>query len=140
MTQASGQLQRHKQDLPTYLDAWARMMITIWQEKMIMMNVNDTWELYNSLKSNINIHSGGEGAMINFSFNEYGIYVNAGTGKEVFRGNPGDIMRESKKREVKPWFDKGFYRSVRALREAVARIYGEAAAGNIIFYLNQTRV
>lgn len=50
------------------------------------------------------------------TFRDYGIYVDAGTGREVFRGNPGDIGRP-KVRKAKPWFGKKYYLSVMNLRE-----------------------
>jgi hypothetical protein len=125
-------------DFQAYLQAWTAMMITIWQEKLIMLNVNDTWELYNSLKSNVLIQSGGQGAKISFSFNKYGMYSNAGVGKEISLGNTGDVGRQVA-RMAKPWFDQGWYRSVGALKRDVARIYGETIAKNIIFTLNGTQ-
>ena len=136
-------------DLSAYLVAWAEMMIEIWQEKLILMDVNDTWELYNSFTQHVYAQSGGDSSRINFAFREYGFYVNSGVGKEVYVGNPGDLEEIAVlnvvtgsfyiNRQPKPWFDKGWYRSVYALRRDVARIYGEAAAKNIVFYLNSIR-
>ncbi len=130
MTQRAGY-----NDLQQYLLAWASMMITIWEEKLIMLDVNDTWELYNSLISHIIVHSGGDGAKIEFAFRKYGIYVNEGSGGEMYYDNPG--MVDSARIE-KPWFDKGFFKSIYALRRDVARIYGEIAAQNIVFNLKNT--
>lgn len=56
-------------------------------------------------------------------FLEYGIYVEAGTGREVYRGNPGDIGRE-KKRKPKPWFNRKYFLSVMNLREFYAENIG----------------
>jgi hypothetical protein len=124
-------------DLQSYLAAWTKMMITIWQEKIIMLGAVDTWELYHSFTSNIAINAGGDGARIDFAFRKYGFYVNAGIGGEMRKGNAGDV---STSRASKPWFDKGWYKSIYALRRDVATIYGEMAAKNIVFYLNNTIV
>ena len=122
-------------DLQQYLQAWASMMITIWEEKLIMLDVNDTWELYNSLISHILVHSGGDGAKIEFAFHKYGIYVNEGVGGEMYFDNPGMVDTN---RTEKPWFDQGFFKSIYALRRDVAKIYGEIAAHNIVFNLKNT--
>lgn len=135
-------------DLADYLHAWAVMMITIWQEKMIMLNVGTAGqhELYESFVQHVLMHSGGDQAKIEFAFNLYGFYVNAGVGGEVSRGNDGDLIDVShynKRREVwqlarkpKPFFDKGWYKSIFVLRRDVAQIFGDKAAKGIVFYLN----
>lgn len=143
MSQQTG----NKADLQLYLHAWAEMMINIWQEKILLMKAWDTGELYDSFTNHVLIHSGGDAAKISFAFREYGFYVNAGVGKEVSAGNEGELIDAAHynvKREVyelerkaKPWFDKGWYRSVYALRRDVARIYGDNIAKNIVFELNK---
>ena len=50
------------------------------------------------------------------SFLEYGLWQNFGTGKEIPRGNKGDIGRE-RKRKKKPWFSRKYYASVMNLRD-----------------------
>lgn len=142
MTQTSG----HSKDLQAYLHAWTGMMINIWQEKLAILGVNDTFELSNSFASNVMIQSGGDSAKISFAFREYGMYVNEGVGGEVAVGNDGDLIDVAHynigtgtfqlKRQPKPWFDRGWYKSIYALRRDVVRIYGEEIAKNIVFYLN----
>ncbi len=133
-------------DLADYLHAWAVMMITIWEEKQIMLGVRETGELYDSFVQHVLMQSGGDEAKIGFAFNLYGFYVNAGVGGEVSVGNDGDLIDVShynKRRQVwelarkpKPWFDKGWYKSIFVLRRDVAKIYGDKAAKGIVFYLN----
>lgn len=53
------------------------------------------------------------------AFPYYGIYVDAGTGREVPLGNPGDIGRQ-KVRKPKPWFSPKHYLSVMNLRDFYA--------------------
>ncbi len=127
----------NKQDLHDYLNAWTSMMINIWEEKLILLDVNDTWELYNSFVTHVIIHSGGDGAKIEFAFNKYGFYSNEGVGKEMSVDNGGDVETS---RQAKPWFDKGFYRSVYALRRDVAKIYGDMIAKNIVFTLQNKSI
>ena len=122
-------------DLQDYLKAWANMMIHIWEEKLILLDVNDSWELYNSFVSHVYIQSGGDISKIQFAFNEYGFYSNEGVGKEMSQDNGGDVETT---RIAKPWFDKGFYKSMYALRRDVAKIYGDIAAKKIVFTLQNT--
>lgn len=134
-------------DLVSYLQAWAKMMITIWEEKLILLNVNDTWELYKSFEYHVYLQAGGDQSKINFAFLEYGFYVNSGVGSEVAKGNDGDLVEIASydvtsdslqlARQPKPWFDKGFFKSIYALRRDVARIYGEKAAKGIVFQLQK---
>jgi len=126
-------------DLESYLRAWADMMINIWQEKVIMLGAVDTWELYHSFTSQVLMGASGSEAKISFGFREYGFYVNAGVGREIAIGNTGDTGFEVQ-RIAKPWFDQGWYKSIYALKRDVARIYGEIAAKNIVFYLNNNKM
>ena len=53
------------------------------------------------------------------SFLEYGLWQNFGTGKEIPRGNKGDIGRE-RKRKKKPWFSRKYYASIMNLRDILS--------------------
>ena len=63
-------------------------------------------------------------------FLDYGIYVDAGTGREVPLGNPGDIGR-FKVRKPKPWFSRKYFLSVMNLREFYAENFGLRTIGMI---------
>lgn len=136
-------------DLRDYLYGWTNMMITIWQERQIMLNVRDTGELYDSFTQSLIMQSGGDQAKISFGFKMYGFYVNAGVGREVSVGNSGDLLDVSHfnvKRKVwelarkpKPWFDKGWYKSIYVIRRDVGKLYGDKAAKGIVFFLNNTQ-
>jgi hypothetical protein len=62
------------------------------------------------------------------SFLEYGLWQDFGTGKEIPRGNHGDIGRE-KKRVAKKWFSKKYYSSVLNLRDFLADNIGQSFVG-----------
>lgn len=67
-----------------------------------------------------------------FSHREYGIYVERGTGRGVFRGNAGDIGRENLRRknrikagrDVRPWRSRPLRRSLYNLRDFLAESLG----------------
>lgn len=62
------------------------------------------------------------------SFLEYGLWQDFGTGKEIPRGNHGDIGRK-KKRVAKKWFSKKYYSSVLNLRDFLADNIGQSFVG-----------
>ena len=62
------------------------------------------------------------------TFLEYGLWQDFGTGKEIPRGNSGDLVRE-KKRVAKKWFSKKYYCSVLNLRDFLAENIGRAFVG-----------
>lgn len=61
-------------------------------------------------------------------FLEYGLWQDFGTGKEIPRGNSGDIGRE-KKRVAKKWFSKKYYASVMRINEFFADNLGQEFVG-----------
>jgi hypothetical protein len=119
-------------DFETYLDGWAQMMITIWQEKMQSLQVgmserhgrvrHSSGELYNSLRTEVIRQAGGDTAKINHFFLYYGYYVAAGIGPEF--GKTGKLGKtrnrlgqfsENPERKPKPWFSGKYWYSKRKL-------------------------
>lgn len=100
--------------------AFNRTMITIWCEQITLLNVIGTGRLLRSLKA-LPVRADGRFIEIGLSqsFLEYGLWQNFGTGKEIPRGNSGDIGRE-RKRQKKPWFSRKYYASVMNLRDFLA--------------------
>ena len=62
------------------------------------------------------------------AFLEYGLWQDFGTGKEIPRGNSGDIGRE-KRRVAKKWFSRKYYSSVLNLRDFLADNIGQSFVG-----------
>lgn len=115
-------------EIDNYVKEWASMMINIWQEKMLFLNLQnaDSDSLFQSLQQHI-ITSGMGTAVITHFFNFYGIYVDKGTGKEIAKGNSGDLGF-TPERQPKPWFNKKFYYYTRKLAERIAEINQQDAA------------
>lgn len=111
------------EDRRKYVKAFSDTMLKIWQERMAILRVIDTGNLYRSVASGVSIEDN-EISRVTFTFNfsEYGIYVNAGTGRETPRGNPGDIGR-AKVRKPKKWYRPKFYMSMMNLREFFAESF-----------------
>ena len=103
-----------------FVKAFNDTMLKIWKEQMTLLGVIDTGRLLASPKS-LPLRADGRFLELGLSqsFLEYGLWQNFGTGKEIPRGNHGDIGRE-RKRIKKPWFSRKYYASVMNLRDFLA--------------------
>ena len=103
-----------------FVRAFNDTMLKIWKEQMTLLGVIDTGRLLASPKS-LPLRADGRFLELGLSqsFLEYGLWQNFGTGKEIPRGNHGDIGRE-RKRKKKPWFSRKYYASVMNLRDFLA--------------------
>ena len=112
-----------------FVNALNKTMIQIWQEQITLLDVIDTGRL---LKSPISLNVQADGKFFDITlsqaFLEYGLWQDFGTGKEVPRGNPGDIGRD-KVRQKKPWFSRKYYASVMNLRDFMADSIGKDFVG-----------
>ena len=119
MTQLNGN-DKQREEREKFVFAFNRTMITIWCEQITLLNVIDTGRLLRSLKA-LPVRADGRFIEIGLSqsFLEYGLWQNFGTGKEIPRGNSGNIGRE-RKRQKKPWFSRKYYASVMNLRDFLA--------------------
>ena len=103
-----------------FVTAFNETMLKIWKEQMTLLDVIDTGALLASPKS-LPLRADGRFMELGLSqsFLEYGLWQNFGAGKEIPRGNNGDIGRE-RKRKKKPWFSRKYYASVMNLRDFLA--------------------
>lgn len=104
-----------------YYDAWAKMMVTIWQDKIATLNVRDSGELFKSFLSEVTMQAGGDTEKIVFSYNYYGRMVDMGVGRGVTKQGAG----KDSGRRAKPWYNKAWYHSMKVLTEKRAELYGE---------------
>ena len=125
-------LQQHPDALAErekYVSAFNETMLKIWREQMTLLGVIDTGRLLASPKS-LPVRADGRFIEVGLSqsFLEYGLWQDFGTGKEIPRGNHGDIGRE-KKRVAKKWFSRKYYSSVMNIRDFMAESVGEEFVG-----------
>lgn len=111
-------------------------MIRIWHDRLRLLRMDHpdsrrrrTGALYRSVViQSYNADSDAIAFRWQFEFNEYGVYVERGTGKEVFRGNAGDIGRVNRRRTTatgarrkqKIWMSPKYFMSVCNLRDFLA--------------------
>ena len=112
--------QRAFSEREKFVTAFNETMLKIWKEQMTLLDVIDTGALLASPKS-LPLRADGRFMELGLSqsFLEYRLWQNFGTGKEIPRGNNGDIGRE-RKRKKKPWFSRKYYASVMNLRDFLA--------------------
>ena len=112
-----------------YVLAFNDTMLKIWQEQITLLNVIDTGRLLHSVIA-LPVRADGRFIEIGLSqaFLEYGLWQDYGTGKEIPRGNHGDICRE-KRRVAKKWFSRKYYSSVLNLRDFLADNIGQSFVG-----------
>ena len=78
-----------KEQIEQYERGWSRMMIDIWREKIIQLNITDSGALQGSLQELV---STGHVTSIEHKFLQYGLFVAAGVGKGFAHGNGGNLL------------------------------------------------
>ena len=112
-----------------FVMAFNDTMLKIWQEQITLLDVINTGHLLHSVSA-LPVNADGRFIEIGLSqlFTEYGLWQDFGTGREIPRGNNGDIGLE-KKRVAKPWFSKKYYASVMNLHDFLADNIGQEFTG-----------
>ena len=128
--------QRAFSEREKFVTAFNETMLKIWKEQMTLLDVIDTGALLASPKS-LPLRADGRFMELGLSqsFLEYGLWQNFGTGKEIPRGNNGDIGGE-RKRKKKPWFSRKYYASVMNLRDFLADNMAKEFVGVVAQSLN----
>ncbi len=78
-----------KEQIEQYERGWSRMMIDIWREKIIQLNITDSGALQGSLQELVTT---GQVTTIEHKFLQYGLFVAAGVGKGFAHGNGGNLL------------------------------------------------
>ena len=135
ITQQDGVRQRQ-----LFVDAFNDTQVKMWQEQITLLDIIDTRALLGSV-AGIRCDHDGKVTMVSLeqSFLEYGLWQEYGTGKEVYRGNPGDIGRD-KMRERRPWMGRKLYASVMKLKEMFADSMGREFCGIVADALSDEKM
>lgn len=112
-----------------YVNAFNKTMLQIWEEKLILLKVMDTATLLKSVDEEEPKHDSEYRSVgYEFQFLTYGLFQNWGTGREVPRGNTGDIGRP-KVRVARRWFDRKYFASSMNIRDFFADSLGKEFLG-----------
>lgn len=122
-----------------YVRAFNDTMIKIWKEQITLLHVIDTQRLLRSPIA-IGMNADGKFSEVHLSqaFLEYGLWQDYGTGKEVPRGNSGDLGRP-KVRKERHWFSRKYYMSVMNIKEFMGDSLGRQFQGIILDALDQKK-
>lgn len=128
------------EDRRKYEDAWSKMMIDIWREKIDRMRVVDTRTLREQMTERVT-ESGSAMTTIQHRFMQYGIYQDCGVGRGYEKDNGGNLLILDEKyrakynmgepRKPREWFSRAYFASVMVLKEQEAYMYGEEFCGLI---------
>ena len=121
-----------------FQEEWAAKMIDIWTDRLDMLGAVRTGKLLGSVELT-NKRISQEETQLTFEFLQYGLYVDAGTGRGYKRGNGGDLYflakdyRKEHKlgqpRQKKPWFSRSWRISLRIMANYMTRKLGEEYTG-----------
>ena len=85
-----GKLYQYDQrEIEQYERGWSRMMLDIWREKIVQLNITDSGALQGSLQELVTT---GQVTTIEHKFLQYGLFVAAGVGKGFAHGNGGNLL------------------------------------------------
>lgn len=125
----AGLTQKTAQERLKYVRAFNSTMLKIWEEKIILLGVIDTGMLLRSLRPDSTAYdSEATWAAFQLSFRTYGLFQNWGTGRDVPRGNPGDIGHTPRRRRRR-WFDLKYFASTMNIRDFFADSLGRQFLG-----------
>lgn len=122
-----------------FQEEWVKKMVEIWTDRLIMLGAfTKEAHLLRSVALD-GARLSEEESQITFSFLQYGIYVDAGTGRGYKRGNGGDLYflakdyRKKHKlgepRKRRPWFSKSWNISLRVMANYMTKKLGEEYTG-----------
>lgn len=127
-------------DFSEYAGAWQRMMVNIWQDRIMQAGAVDTGTLLRSVRAGAS-RIGEADASMAFQFVRYGVYVDAGVGNGYRRGNGGQLefLRKStrierglgKERQRTRWLTTSWAISRRVLLRKTADIVKDTAAATL---------
>lgn len=112
-------------DINETISAWADIVIEKWRAKITELKVFDQGYLYDSFLIDMVRNAGADIDKLEFSFKLYGIFVDMGVGREISRGNSGDLGF-TPVRKPKEWFSKKYYGQVMKLRELLIEKYSKS--------------
>ena len=116
--------------------AWADIVEIIWRDKIIKLNILNTYALGDSLMHKIGVTAGDIPREIDFSFNYYGKFVDMGVGKGTKLGDVSEnkVSRrlEGKNkgnlRRAKPWYASTMWAERKELTKILAEKYAHRAS------------
>lgn len=120
---------------PQIADAWAKITVKIWKEKILKLKIGSTGQLMDSFIHDVIGSAQGDVLKIDFAFLYYGKFVDMGVGKGVKIGGVKENMTSRRlegkmlgnRRRAKKWYSKTFHAEVARLSEIMREKYSNQA-------------
>jgi hypothetical protein len=109
------------------VEAWAIIVIKRWESKISQLGIGSTGALAKSFLQHVFSQASGDPEKIDFTFNDYGKFVDMGVGKGVTISQRGIGTRTAK-----PWYSVTFYSEVKRLGEILSQKYAYQAQTSIL--------
>jgi hypothetical protein len=117
-------------------DAWAKITIKVWRDKLTRMKAVRSSQLWQSFLSDVIGQADGDLLKVEFAFRYYGKFVDMGVGKGVPIGGVKDNATSRRlegkmlgnRRRPKKWYSKTLSHQVKRLSEIMEYEYGHRAA------------
>lgn len=114
-------------DIRLTAEAFAKIVIERWEQKIIRLNVVHSGKLVNSFASFVGTQANGNVDFIQFTFEYYGKFVDMGVGRGVKKEEV-----EFSNRKPKQWYSKVFFSQVLKLKEIMVEKYQQKGVFSIL--------
>lgn len=127
-----------EQQIQEFSQQWYHMMVQIWRDRLTLANAYNTGALHRSIQpQHLTQHNLQLTAA--FQFLQYGIYVDAGTGRGYTHNNQGNLRilnptyrkqhHLHQPRRPRPWFSRSWAISVKVMANKMQEILGQQYIG-----------
>lgn len=123
-------------DITPTIEAWAEITMKVLLQRMDVFGWgNEAKHLRDSLeKGKLSLHGAGNDRFsLAMEFNLYGRFVDMGVGRELSRGNRGDVMTD---RQPKHWISRYWWAQLQRLKEIMKGKYADASVNAVMNQLS----
>lgn len=123
-------------DISSTIEAWAEITMKVLFQRMDVFGWEDEAKhLRNSLENGkLSLKGLGDDKYnLVMEFNLYGRFVDMGVGKELYRGNQGDVVTD---RQPKYWLSRHWWAQLQRLKEIMKGKYADASTAVVMEQLS----
>lgn len=126
-------MEKERQSKEQLLRRWAEVVLDIWEERMVSLNIMDSMALARSFAFHIQSSSGGDIERIEFAYNYYGVMVDMGVGRGVRLEDRGLV---DTRRKPKPWYTQSFFKEIKKLQAFMVEHLAHEGAVTVVGAFN----
>mgnify|MGYP000874273214 CR=1 FL=1 len=126
------------------VQAWADIVVRIWEDKVQQLNITDTLTLLNSFAVHVQQAAGGRVDYVVFAYRYYGRFQDMGVGKYQPLEKVGSNLlakmdsmgKRTRSREPRRWYSPTFYSQLIKLSEILAEKYAQKSALTVVLNID----